>query len=97
MGNTVFAYAAAQITAIFSYGFAVPYLFGICGALDARGRFMAAGAGLQMVGLGLAPWLAGSIMTGWGLPAVAVMVGVVVLVAGVLGLRADSRLPVEAS
>lgn len=52
-------YVAAQIGALFAYGFSVPYFFGLCGELDSKGRFMAAGAGMQMAGLALAPWLAG--------------------------------------
>lgn len=64
--STPTMYAAAQIIALLVYGFSIPFLFGICSELDKSGRTMAAATGLQMAGLAIAPWVAGSIITEYG-------------------------------
>ena len=84
-------YVAAQITALFVYGFSVPYFFGLCGELDSKGRFMAAGAGMQMVGLALAPWLAGTLIVQSGYSSLGVAVVSAVGVALAFGLVSASK------
>ena len=85
-------YATAQVTAIFAFGMTVPYLFGMCGELDEKGRFMAAGAGMQMAGFGLAPWLSGTIISTSGLAALSVVIGVFVTLALVLAMLSENGL-----
>ncbi len=84
-------YVAAQIAALFVYGFSVPYFFGLCGELDSKGRFMAAGAGMQMVGLALAPWLAGTLIVQSGYSSLGIAVVSAVGVALAFGLVSASK------
>ena len=88
-------YVASQIAALFVYGFSVPYFFGLCGELDSKGRFMAAGAGMQMVGLALAPWLAGILIVQSGYPALGVALISAAGIALAFGLVSASQIVVE--
>lgn len=58
-GETAAIYAGAQIGALFTYGFFIPFYFAICAHRDQSGRLMSVASGLQMIGLAIAPWLAG--------------------------------------
>jgi predicted MFS family arabinose efflux permease len=84
--SEAWVYAVAQIAVLFAYGFSVPYFFGLCGKLDSTGRYMAAAAGMQMVGLALAPWLAGSLIVKSGYSALGLAVVFSAVLALILGL-----------
>lgn len=85
-------YSGAQILVLFFFGFSVPYFFGICAALDPKGRIMAAAAGMQMVGLALAPSIAGVIMGKAGPFALGSLVLVSFLMALTFGLKGAKKL-----
>lgn len=79
---SVQVYSVAQVVALFVYGFTIPYLFGVCSELDPTGQTMATASGMQMLGVALAPWIAGLIIEGSGRTAV----GYLVLATCALGL-----------
>lgn len=79
-------YAIAQVAVVFSYGFSIPYFFGLCCVLDSSGRCMSAGTGMQMTGLAMAPWIAGSLIVKSGYPALGIAVVSAVGLALILGL-----------
>ena len=81
------SYAAAQIIALLAYGFSVPFLFGVCSELDKSGRIMAAATGLQMLGLALAPWIAGLVITEYSYTHLASLVVGTCLLTLVLALK----------
>ena len=90
--GTVFVYAAAQIIALFFYGFSIPYLFGISSELDSSGQIMATASGMQMLGVALAPWIAGILISGPGLSAVGMVVVGTVLFTLILAFRSQPKI-----
>jgi len=90
--QTVFVYAAAQIIALFFYGFSIPYLFGISSELDSSGQIMATASGMQMLGVAVAPWIAGILIAGPGLSAVGIVVAGAVFLTLILAFRSQSKI-----
>ena len=95
--SAAWVYALAQVAALFAYGFSIPYFFGLCCVLDPSGRFMSAGAGMQMTGMALAPWLAGSLIVKSGYSALGVAVVVSVGLALILGLTSARKVKESSS
>ena len=92
--SAAWVYALAQITVVFAYGFSIPYFFGLCCVLDSSGRYMSAGAGMQMTGLALAPWIAGSLIVKSGYSVLGIAVVISVGLALVLGLSSVRKVNV---
>ena len=85
-------YITAQIVGLFIYGFTIPYLFGVCSELDSSGQIMATASGMQMLGIAIAPWISGIIISGAGRSAVSYLVIATCALTLVLALTSLNRL-----
>ena len=86
---------------VFSFGivfwqaatfFTAPYIFGIAAELDPQGRVIAACGGCLLLGASLGPVIAGTLMDLGGYNAVAIFIGVAMLAAMVLAVKANNDL-----
>jgi len=81
-------YSVAQVSVLGSYGFIIPYLFGVNGRMDRQGRVMVAGSGAHLIGTGAGPLLAGQAIIAVGYPGVGTLVFVMTIGCAVLFLIA---------
>ncbi len=77
--------------------FAVPYIFGIAAELDPQGRVIAACGGCLLLGASLGPAIAGTLIDLGGYNAIAVFIGVAMLVAIALAVKVNNNLAYPAA
>ncbi|NKB35702.1 MAG: MFS transporter [Gammaproteobacteria bacterium] len=74
-------YIAAELSYLFAYGFAIPYLFGINAELDKSGGAMVAANACNLTGNAIGPVCAGYLIVSGGYPAIGIGIAMLTLTA----------------
>lgn len=95
--NTPLQFVVAQVFWGFGYFLTLPYVMGTAAALDSKGRWTAAAAGISTIGAGVAPGLAGVVVSNAGYPTLGMVVlglgSAALLLAVPVALAVDRRAP----